>query len=194
LSSPHQSHCYAFPVASGSLCSLYSDRSYVLIFVKLYLLRRGALIFLHTYYYKQLHQQLSQRLSCTFHLTTPPVRNSMSAFPWLWQFWSGRFRCSHSFSTAGKTRPTFTAAEFRLYQICRLMLLLILWIFFMFEFPCIISLHYIKNQQGATLAVLFISHCMVTLHVSDAFCVHHQEYSSGNRPWTSLLNIYHPDP
>jgi len=27
----------------------------------------------------------------------------------------------------------------------------------MFEFPCIISLYYIKNQQDATLAVLFIS-------------------------------------
>jgi len=26
----------------------------------------------------------------------------------------------------------------------------------MFEFPCIISLYYIKNQQDATLAVLFI--------------------------------------
>ena len=48
--------------------------------------------------------------------------------------------------------------------------------FFMFEFPCIIILYYIKNQQDATLAVLFISHCKVTLHVSDAFCVHHQEY------------------
>ena len=48
--------------------------------------------------------------------------------------------------------------------------------FFMFEFPCIISLYYVKNQQDATLAVLFISHCKITLHVSDAFCVHHQEY------------------
>ena len=48
--------------------------------------------------------------------------------------------------------------------------------FFMFEFPCIITLDYIKNQQDATLAVLFISHCKITLHVSDAFCVHHQEY------------------
>ena len=47
---------------------------------------------------------------------------------------------------------------------------------FMFEFPCIISLYYIKNEQDATLAVLFISNCKITLHVSDAFCVHHQEY------------------
>ena len=47
---------------------------------------------------------------------------------------------------------------------------------FMFEFPCIISLYYIKNQQDATLAVLFISNCKITLHVSDAFCVHHQEH------------------
>jgi len=46
----------------------------------------------------------------------------------------------------------------------------------MFEFPCIISLYYIKIQQDATLAVLFISNCKITLHVSDAFCVHHQEY------------------
>jgi len=47
---------------------------------------------------------------------------------------------------------------------------------FMFEFPCIISLYYTKNQQDATLAVLFISHCKITVHVLDAFCVHHQEY------------------
>ena len=49
----------------------------------------------------------------------------------------------------------------------------------MFEFPCIISLYYIKNQKDATLAVLFISDCKITLHVSDAI---------------SLLDIYHPDP
>ena len=47
---------------------------------------------------------------------------------------------------------------------------------FMFEFPCIISLYYIKNQKDATLAVLFISNCKITLYVSDAFCVYHQEY------------------
>jgi len=47
---------------------------------------------------------------------------------------------------------------------------------FMFEFPCIISLQYIKNQQDATLAVLSISNCKITLHVSDASSVHHQEY------------------
>ena len=38
------------------------------------------------------------------------------------------------------------------------------------------TVYYIKYQQDATLAVLFISHCKITLHVSDAFCVHHQEY------------------
>ena len=47
---------------------------------------------------------------------------------------------------------------------------------FMFEFPCIVSLYYIRNQQDATLAVSFISHYKIILHVSDAFCVHHQEY------------------
>ena len=47
---------------------------------------------------------------------------------------------------------------------------------FMFVFLCIITVYYIKNQLDATLAVLFISHCKITLHVSDAFCVHHQEY------------------
>jgi len=47
---------------------------------------------------------------------------------------------------------------------------------FMFEFLCILSQYYIKNQQDATLAVLFISNRKITLHVSDAFCVHHQEY------------------
>ena len=39
-----------------------------------------------------------------------------------------------------------------------------------------VGLYYIKNQQDATLAVLFISNCNITLHVSDASCVHHQEY------------------
>ena len=39
----------------------------------------------------------------------------------------------------------------------------------MFEFPCIVSLYYIRNQQDATLAVSFISHCKITLHASDAF-------------------------
>ena len=39
-----------------------------------------------------------------------------------------------------------------------------------------VHLYYIKNQQDATLAVLFISNCKFTLHVSDAFCAHHQEY------------------
>ena len=44
------------------------------------------------------------------------------------------------------------------------------------EDNCYSQLYYIKNQQDATLAVLFISNCKITLHVSDAFCVHHQEY------------------
>ena len=37
-------------------------------------------------------------------------------------------------------------------------------------------LYCIKNQQDATFAVLFITNCKNTLHVSDAFCIHHQEY------------------
>jgi len=32
--------------------------------------------------------------------------------------------------------------------------MLMMLIYFMFEFPCIISLYYIRNQQDATLAVL----------------------------------------
>ena len=46
----------------------------------------------------------------------------------------------------------------------------------MFAFPRIVSLYYITNQQDATLAVLFISNCKITLHVSDVHRVHHQEY------------------
>ena len=42
--------------------------------------------------------------------------------------------------------------------------------------PILFLLYYIKNQLDATLAVLFISHCKINLHVSDAFCVHHQAY------------------
>ena len=36
--------------------------------------------------------------------------------------------------------------------------------------------YYIKNQQDAALAVLFIGNCKIPLYVSDAFCVHPQEY------------------
>ena len=36
--------------------------------------------------------------------------------------------------------------------------------------------YYIKKQQDPTLAVLFISNCKIILHVSHAFCAHHQEY------------------
>jgi len=31
----------------------------------------------------------------------------------------------------------------------------------MFDFPCIITFYYVKNQQDTTLAVLFISHCKI---------------------------------
>jgi hypothetical protein len=48
----------------------------------------------------------------------------------------------------------------------------------MFQFPCITSLYYIRNQQDATLAVSFISNCKITLHVSDVHRVHHQEYKN----------------
>jgi hypothetical protein len=53
-------------------------------------------------------------------------------------------------------------------------------LFFMFEFPCIVSLYYIRNQQDETLAVSFISHCKITVHVSDVHRVHHQEYINGS--------------
>ena len=46
----------------------------------------------------------------------------------------------------------------------------------MFEFSCVISLHYVKNQRDTTFAVMFISNCKITLHVSDALCAYHQEY------------------
>jgi len=40
-------------------------------------------------------------------------------------------------------------------------------IVFILEFPCIITLYYIKNQQDATLAVLFISNCKITAVATD---------------------------
>ena len=46
------------------------------------------------------------------------------------------------------------------------------------QFKGITILYYIKSQQDATLAVLFINHCKITLHISDAFCVHHHEYKN----------------
>jgi len=46
---------------------------------------------------------------------------------------------------------------------------------FMFVFPYIISLYYTKNQQDATLAVLFISNCKIILHISDAESVRNMQ-------------------
>ena len=69
-------------------------------------------------------------------------------------------------------RPIVYSVDIADSRSCRSMLLM----YFMFEFPCIISLYYIKNQQDAPLAVLFISNCKITLHVSGSFCAHHQEY------------------
>jgi len=59
------------------------------------------------------------------------------------------------------------------------------------------KIYYIKNQLHATLAVLFISTCKSTLHISSKgvqgrFSTSHSEVD--NRPWTSLLDIHHPDP
>ena len=36
------------------------------------------------------------------------------------------------------------------------------------DFLQVLSLYYMKNQLDATLAVLFISHCKITLHVLEA--------------------------
>jgi hypothetical protein len=33
-----------------------------------------------------------------------------------------------------------------------------------------------KEPTRCNIGSVFISHCKITLHVSDAFCVHHQEY------------------
>ena len=41
----------------------------------------------------------------------------------------------------------------------------------MFEFPCNLSLYYIKNQQDATLAVLFISDLAVTNKQYSQSCI-----------------------
>jgi hypothetical protein len=53
----------------------------------------------------------------------------------------------------------------------------------MFEFPCIITLYYIKDQQDETLAVLFISHC-------KNYCTRFGRFL---RSLSGVLDIYHPD-
>ena len=70
------------------------------------------------------------------------------------------------------------------------------WLFwdFMFQFPCIISLYYIKNQQDATLAVLFISNCKISLHVSDvsAFIIRSTKNCSSSHwciSWVGMIYI-----
>ena len=47
---------------------------------------------------------------------------------------------------------------------------------------CVLGVHYIKNQLDATLAVLFISHCKITLHVSDATVVNTPDDGRRKRP------------
>ena len=54
----------------------------------------------------------------------------------------------------------------------------------------LVFLYYIKNQQDENLAFLFISHCKNTLHVSDAFCVHHQELPLQWQPTLDILSGY----
>ena len=48
-----------------------------------------------------------------------------------------------------RTPPAWTSKDYTLLRLH--------FINFMFEFPCIVSLYYIRNQQDATLAVSFIS-------------------------------------
>ena len=67
-------------------------------------------------------------------------------------------------------RPDYLRLVFGRYLVGLFATVIVGLVFFMFEFPCIITLYYIKNQQDATLAVLFINHCKITLNVSDAFC------------------------
>ena len=56
------------------------------------------------------------------------------------------------------------------------------------------GLYYIRNQRDATLAVLFINSCKNTLHVSDVYRVHHQEYTNCNgsqwcMSWVGMMYI-----
>ena len=65
---------------------------------------------------------------------------------------------------------------------------------FMFEIPCIISLYYIKNQQDATLTVLFISNCKITLHIFGRFLrpssgVHKTRNSHWCMSWVGVVYI-----
>jgi len=48
--------------------------------------------------------------------------------------------------------------------------------FFLFAFYKLETLLFLLKEELKLRVVLFISNCKITLHVSDAFCVHHQEY------------------
>ena len=52
------------------------------------------------------------------------------------------------------------------------------------------SLYYIMNQKYATLAVLFVSNCKITLHVSEVHRIHHQEYLTLSDPMSDLVRHY----
>ena len=72
--------------------------------------------------------------------------------------------------------PTGSLRLANIYQAYAYGRLICVIVCFSLLFICFLILYYIKNQQGATLAVLFISNSRITLHVSDAFCVNYQEY------------------
>ena len=48
--------------------------------------------------------------------------------------------------------------------------------FFIFEFPCIISIIYNKPTRCDSGSIVFIKNYKYALHVSDALCVHLQEH------------------
>jgi hypothetical protein len=52
------------------------------------------------------------------------------------------------------SQETFVTIRYELPKSC-----LLIYFYFVFEFPCIVSLYYIKNQQDATLAVLCTNKC-----------------------------------
>ena len=94
------------------------------------------------------------------------TRNDVCLCRIIYQILGETFYCVHRLSNAFDLHLVQFIVQFCVY----------VRMYFMFEFPCIITLYYIKNQLDATLPVLFISNCKITLHVSDAFCIHHQEY------------------
>ena len=101
----------------------------------------------------------------------------------------GRAKCMNLLLCTWFRTITHCCLLYRIYSALR-QVPIAFTVTFMFVFPYIITLYYIKNQQDATLEVLFISNCKITLHVSDAAIIRSTKNCSNSHwcmSWVGMI-------